>query len=175
MPERNCTSHAAPPDVTICRNTGRFSDALTHCGHTNSWVPWFGQSKSQHIKNAGFVIGFKDNTKEGHSLRLDFDNVKGLHVNEIKANGDRDYHIVTNIDTVGVPSAYLPDGFKQRNLTGEQKQHLMWFTWTRMFIPFMKDADQQAVIAHKQGMPWGTFKKAILDANKVKDIAWALT
>lgn len=43
-------------------------------------VPWWGDKETEGIKNRGFVIGFKNEAKSAR-WRLDYDPVKGLHVN----------------------------------------------------------------------------------------------
>ena len=45
--------------------------------------PWWGDKESANMKNRGYVIGLKDDTKKSR-WRLDFDPDKGLHINWVQ-------------------------------------------------------------------------------------------
>jgi hypothetical protein len=180
--EKNCTSRRDAPDATLCTNTGNFSDALRCIGHGSSFDPWWGERRSEHLQNAGFVIGFKTRSI---SWRLDYDPAKGIHVNqEVMSPGavsgstvtTATYHVVRNFDAMPIPSAYLPDELKKRGLTDEQKVRVMLLAWTRIYAPFMKDTAKQATIMTAYpGMQWGDFVKAISNARHIADVAWCFT
>jgi hypothetical protein len=46
-------------------------------------APWWGDKFTDNIKNRGYVIGWKDNTKNAR-WRLDYDNDKRLHINWVQ-------------------------------------------------------------------------------------------
>jgi hypothetical protein len=46
-------------------------------------TPWWGDKDSEHMKNRGYVIGWKDDTKRAR-WRLDYDPEKELHINWVQ-------------------------------------------------------------------------------------------
>jgi hypothetical protein len=115
---------------------GTLAAAIAHAG--NYTVPWWGEKWTSNLKNAGYVIGFKDATNNNRHWHLDWDPGKGLHINwedKTKVPAQKVYHKVSDLNiafpqlsvVVNGQAVALPDS----NSSAEANQHKIWIAWSR--------------------------------------------
>lgn len=166
-----------------------FSKALICLKHdfaapTSYNIPWWGQTRSEHIKNAGFVIGFKKSN--GDAWRLDYDNEKKLHINWISgADGkNRVAHSLNStkpqFDTHAMPGCVVPPEITNKDYATnpEAWMRMMWWSWTKFLLTAKKlpeEKDQKQIGAKYQDKPaynsWEKISAAILTSKSYKDVA----
>lgn len=163
MPEIPCTGTEAAPRA--CLDQGTLEAAVQHIknehqGHKFN-VPWWGQSNSAHIKNAGYVIGFKSDQNDKITWRLDYDPVKGLHINysdSTAAETRKVWHKITALTKYPAWPLPLPA------LSAEENQHALWLFWTRnLHVANPPDETQKAQIVAKMGYTWDVHKAVLAD------------
>jgi hypothetical protein len=114
--------------------------------------PYFGKARSQNLIGSGFVIGFKEEIAQGNGRngkgnrwRLDYDEIKGLHVNFESDHIPKMAHRFARIDTQPfvAKTCPFPDGMK--NLSAEEQVKRMWFSWTRLHVYRARQIDEVVV------------------------------
>jgi hypothetical protein len=168
MSEIACTTSTTGGELP-CLNQGTYGDAIQHIQHVygnDFTTPWWGESNSAHLKNAGYVIGFKKDSNPKIAWRLDYDETKGLHINFIDSTKDptvKIYHKITVMTPLGRGRmATLPSMDK----TPEANQHALWLAWTRALV-HAKPPDQahKGQIEAKLGYDWGTHIQVVEDTE----------
>lgn len=103
--------------------------------------PYFGKARSKNLIGAGFVIGFKEEVAsgsgrngKGNRWRLDYDELKGMHVNFESDTIPKMAHRLARVDAQPfvAKACTFPDGM--RNLGPEEQVKRLWYSWTKSFV-----------------------------------------
>ncbi len=121
---------------------GTLAAAMAHCGATYT-IPWWGDKWTANLKNAGYVIGFIDSTNANRHWHLDWDPVKGLHLNwedKSKFPATKVVHKVSNLGIALAPALQVinngidetnPISLPDTRCSAERNQHMIWIAWSR--------------------------------------------
>lgn len=92
--------------------------------------PMFG-TKTNRMANAGQVIGFQS-VDQRTRVRLDFDPVKGLHVNE--EDFSRPIHLQKVVHRVEAVAEPMDEAARQTLLNWQENRMLLyWHKWTKRY------------------------------------------